>query len=100
MQGIERGRVRVYAHGKEPAWAWFWRCHGWRLLRRVIAALVALELIGLLGVSLASAGGVLQTCSFILALAPLVLAALIALAVVAGFVISLLAARQSLRIPG
>ena len=39
------------------------------------------------------------TCSFILAIAPLVLAVLIALAVVAGFVISLLAARQSLRIP-
>jgi len=66
MRGAAERGVQVYPNGKEPIWNWFWRCHGWGLLGRVMAALGAVEMIGLLGFSQLQSEGGLLTFFFIL----------------------------------
>jgi len=89
MRGAAERAVQVYANGKEPIWNWFWRCHGWGLLGRMMAALGAVEMIGLLGFSQLQSEGGLLTFFFILSVMPALLAVIMGLALGIGFVVSL-----------
>lgn len=88
MLGAAGKPVTIQEYGKETAWDRFWRCHGWRLLGRVMAVLGALELIGILGLSLAQAEGFLLTLFFLCAIAPVLITGILALVFAVGFVLS------------
>jgi membrane protein implicated in regulation of membrane protease activity len=85
---------RAWVNGKEPIWKWFWRCHGWGLVGRVMAVLGALETLGLLGLSLVQAEGALLTFFFILCVMPALLAALVAFALGSGLAVALWTDRE------
>ena len=83
-------RVRVYAHGEEPAVARLWRAYGWALVRWVLLAFAALEFIGIAGAWLAPSGSGLLTLFFLVMIVPVVLLAALVLAVAASVIVSLL----------
>ncbi len=87
MWGPAEKLVQMFAHSQESPWDRFWRCHGWVLLRRALASLSVLELIGVFGLSQAERTFSL-TLFFLLATVPVLLAVLIGVTLAGSFVVS------------